>query len=188
MSDVWGAFVMYLAQVVPDIISNEDIYVRAFALNDYEYAYGEVIHVNYTPGPPVVPCNLPANTMSFDYIGSPNFTSYSVRYASLNTANAGMGEIGAYISSGSGVPSVYVEFNETPVNGIYKTVGHSRFTDNHPKEVRILIQHSNYEEALPDQNLYVSELASGKIRIEFCETEYIISGSFTAHIKGSAEM
>lgn len=145
-------------------------YFRAWATNEYGYAYGDVIRLDSIITPTLTPpCKLDMNmlnigastaTVYYDYVGAPDsdnsFSAYSF----------------------SGGPTIGYRFGSSLTTGIFKT---SSDGSPDPGQVYIFFSSGSLKAG---SNVYVNRLSSGKFEITVCDAPWPVgsgTGYFNTH-------
>lgn len=165
--------------VIPELIPDTTYYFKAFAANDLSYAESEVFeYVVPSLLPPSIPCELVDNVILYGGI------SYDVFSTTINDDsyyNRYEIEISCYSSGG---PTVFLKFNQKPVNGIYKTCSLSNLEED-DKNVYITTQKGmtqNYIQS--DGNVYIEVIDDETMKVSFCNLYYYESNF--CELKGNA--
>lgn len=149
---------------------NTEYYFRSFAANEVGYVYGNIIKYQVPfSNPPVVPCTLVDNKIV------DNGYNYSVSYADTNGTPQHGGNFKVSIDcSLSANKMYYLEFMQTPRNGIYTTSDINSFTNDKKNVFVNIFTGFNYFYINPNGKVYVSvDSVSKKMSISFCDLTYL---------------
>lgn len=148
-------------------VEGEKFYYRAFAENDYGFELGEVLSFTAPPTPtPTVPCSVSPGNMEYN--------SFVFPIWNMDTSRSTLGSYGLLnlrFNMSNPAPSVYMDFNRIPGNGVYRIVSSSDFEQNRPNDVYVIVHDFTYY-VVEEGYVYVTKTSNNKLRVEFCDLKF----------------
>jgi hypothetical protein len=152
----------------PGTLFNVDstYFFRSWAVNNYGYAYGEIISVDSIIATPVTPpCSLPSNSVN---LGGGTGTHFYYNVDAPDSYNF-------FAGSTSTGPFVHFQFGSALTTGIYHTTTSS---SPNPGEVNVNFYSGSISGALnTGSDVYVNRISPGVHEITICSAPWIYSSS-----------